>query len=534
MRLLLITFLFFGFIIINSAQPPSIQWQKCLGGTSGEAGYSIKQNVDGGFTIGGWTTSNNGDVSGNHQVGHSDFWAIKIDSNGYFQWQKCYGGTDADISYSLEKLELEDFIMTGSTTSIDGDVTGQLAFDDIWAVKCDSFGNILWEKCYGGSDLDWGNKVIRNFDQNYLLLGETRSIDYDAIGRHDSSVCPTCSDVWLAKIDSSGNKEWSKCYGGCWNEAGNSIAQTSDSGFVIAASAESDNGDVQGLHGSLGLKDYWILKVDSLGIIQWQKCFGGSDIDKPLDIIQTYDSGYIVTGITLSHDFDVTAHHVPWDTYDVWVVKIDALGNLQWQKCLGGSADEASRKIIQLSDSGYIVLAYTSSMDGDLIGNPPDDVDVWLIKLDQTGNIQWQKCYGGSLSDAAYDMQQTSDGGLVFTGLTNSNDGDVSGNHGDYDIWVVKLAPLPDQIGLTTISTTDFTVHCYHSEMIVTFYSSAAEVIFFNLIDISGKVILSRSFKESAGTNKERIQTDQLANGMYFGQIRTLNGVITKKLIIQN
>ena len=123
---------------------------------------------------------------------------------------------------------------------------------------------------------------------------------------------------------------------------------------------------------------------------------------------------------------------------DFWVVKLSSTGSLQWQKCLGGSRDDSAHSIQQTSDGGYIVAGFTDSNDGDVSGNH-GGWDVWVVKLNSTGSLQWQKCLGGSDFDYAYSIQQTSDGGYIVAGGTYSNDGDVSGNHGDMDFWVVKL-----------------------------------------------------------------------------------------------
>jgi len=169
--------------------------------------------------------------------------------------------------------------------------------------------------------------------------------------------------------------------------------------------------------------------------IEWQRALGGSNLDTTYSIQQTSDGGYIVAGYTESNDGDVSGNH---GYYDFWVVKLDGNGNIQWQKCLGGSTHDAPFSIQQTSDGGYIVAGCTYSNDGDVSGNHGKD-DFWVVKLDSDGNIQWQKALGGSSNDWAHSVQQTSDGGYIVAGDTYSNDGDVSGYHRDGDFWVVKL-----------------------------------------------------------------------------------------------
>jgi PKD repeat protein len=169
--------------------------------------------------------------------------------------------------------------------------------------------------------------------------------------------------------------------------------------------------------------------------IAWQRCLGGSDGDRASSIQQTSDGGYIVAGSTLSDDGDVSGNH---GDRDAWVVKLDADGKVLWQRCLGGSNLDSASSIQQTSDGGYIVAGETSSDDGDVSGNHGDR-DAWLVKLDADGKIAWQRCLGGSIEDGARSVQQTVDGGYILAGYTESIDGDVSGNHGDRDALVVKL-----------------------------------------------------------------------------------------------
>src|SRR5690606_15934938 len=158
----------------------------------------------------------------------------------------------------------------------------------------------------------------------------------------------------------------------------------------------------------------------------------GDDI--AYSIQQTFDGGYILAGESNSTDWDVTGNH---GGFDYWVVKISDQGSIQWQNSLGGSGNDRANSIIQTTDGGYIVTGYSNSTDGDVSGNH-GGVDFWVVKLNNQGVIEWQKSLGGSNSDAAYNIQQTEDGGYVVAGLSSSNDGDVSENQAGEDFWVVK------------------------------------------------------------------------------------------------
>ena len=172
--------------------------------------------------------------------------------------------------------------------------------------------------------------------------------------------------------------------------------------------------------------------------IEWQRCLGGTIGENAYSIQITSDGGYIIAGNTQSNDGDVSGNH---GGTDIWIIKLSSQGDIQWQKCLGGTLSENAYSIQQTIDSGYIVAGYTTSSDGDVTGNHGND-DMWVVKLDNLGNLQWQKCMGGTSWDQAYYIQQTTNGGYILAGKTYSNDGDVSGNHGEWDMWVVKLDDL--------------------------------------------------------------------------------------------
>jgi len=302
--------------------------------------------------------------------------------------------------------------------------------------ESDQAPNIEWQKALGGSNDDEAYSVQQTSDGGYIVAGSTRSNDGDVSGNHEE-VWWLVWDFWVVKLDRYGDIEWQKCLGGSDSDWAESIQQTSDGGYIVAGYTGSNDGDVSGNHGE---KDFWVVKLDRYGNIKWQKALGGSDSDWAYNIQQTSDGEYIVAGYTGSNDGDVSGNH---GEKDFWVVKLDRYGNIEWQKCLGGSGGGGSGgdyaySVQQTSDGGYIVAGETWSNNGDVSGYHGGG-DVWVVKLDRYGDIKWQKCLGGSSWDWAYSIQQTNDGGYIVAGLTRSNDGDVSGNHGEKDFWVVKL-----------------------------------------------------------------------------------------------
>jgi len=433
---------------IAKAQPPSIAWQKCLGGTINEEAHSIQQTADGGYIVAGDTDSNDGDVSGNH--GSIDVWVVKLNSSGSITWQKCLGGSGWDYAFSIQQTSDGGYIMAGYTASNDGDVSGNHGNDDFWVVKLNAEGSITWQKCLGGSNEEWPLSIQQTSDGGYIVAGYTNSNDGDVSGNHN----PITSDYWVVKLNSSGSITWQKCLGGSQDEGAYSIQQTSDGGYIVAGISSSNDDDVSGNH---GYSDYWVVKLNADGLITWQKSLGGSWYDVATSIQQTPDDGYIVAGHTFSNNGDVSGNH---GDYDQWVVKLNSSGSITWQKCLGGTDTEDAWSMQQTTDGGFIVSGDTESNNGDVSGNH-GGTDFWAVKLNSSGSITWQKCLGGSSYDHNSSIFQTLDGGYIVAGSTASNDGNVSGNHGAQDFWVVKLGSAP----CSSLNATGMVINasCYNS-----------------------------------------------------------------------
>lgn len=430
-------------ISANAQAVPTIQWQKSLGGSASDIAQAIQQTTDGGYIVAGFSCSNDGNVSGHHGDSlNGDCWVVKLTSSGIIEWQKSLGGSGQEWASSIQQTSDGGYIVAGNTRSNDGDVTGlHGAYADYWIVKLSSSGAIEWQKTLGGSFPDYANCIRQTRDGGYIVAGRSSSNDGDVIGL--PRPFPGANfDYWIVKLSSSGAVEWQQTLGSSGGEEAFSIQQTNDGGYIVAGSTQCDStridcGYVTGQHGSF---DCWIVKLTSLGAIVWQRTFGGSMSDFAYCIQQTNDGGYIFGGSTESNDGDVTNYH---GNLDCWIVKLDSVGRIRWQKTLGGSGSDEVRSVQQTSDSGFIVAGSTTSNDGDVSGNHGISQDFWIVKLDSVGGIAWQKTLGGSSVDQAFSIQQTSDTGFIVAGESYSNDGDVSGNHisgTSYgDCWIVKL-----------------------------------------------------------------------------------------------
>lgn len=291
--------------------------------------------------------------------------------------------------------------------------------------------DILWTHSYGGSDQDIFYSFEPTSDYGFLLIGDSRSNDGDI---QDSA---RGTDALLMKIDANGQLQWENEIGGS-NYDHSYTAQQIHGGYIVSIESKSDDGDSPGNHDNY---DFLCMKLDWDGNILWAKDFGGSKHDHPTCIKQTVDGGFIMAGGSASNDGDVSNHHGTTNTMDVWVVKLDSLGNLIWSKSIGGTENDFGLYVQCIPSGGYVVVGESISNDGDFSGHhgtTPNE-DLLVMKLDNSGNIQWQKFYGGSLDDVAHYVTLTPEGGFLIAGATNSTDGDVSINKGKKDYWILKL-----------------------------------------------------------------------------------------------
>ncbi len=372
------------------------------GGSGLDRGEVFLETDDGNYVILGTADSNDGDITGNH--GSSDAWLIKLNDSGELIWEKSYGGSLADYGYALDLTSDGGYILAGGSSSSDGDVSENKGSLDAWAVKLSSEGVIEWESSFGGSLGESFTSILQTADGGYIASGYTSSSDGDVSQNNGNN------DYWVVKMDATGGLVWEATYGGSEYETAHEITTGEDGGFVLVGETSSSDGDVTGFK---GYYDVWVVKIDATGAIQWQKTYGGTGQESGYAIVSTMDGGYAITGRTYSTDGDVVGQH---GNQDFWVVKLDNVGTLEWQNTLGGSFGDSAYDIQQTFEGDLLVAGYTQSTDGD-ISESFGAWDMWLVKLDQSGSMVWEKSYGDTSHDQGRSVQVTPEGAILLGGF---------------------------------------------------------------------------------------------------------------------
>ncbi len=457
-------------------------------------------------------------------------------------WTRTFGGSSGELGFSVQQTADGGYIIAGITSSYGA------GSDDVWLIKTDANGDSLWTRTFGGSHRDHGSSVQQTTDGGYIIAGWTAS--FGAGGY----------DVWLIKTDSLGSEQWNRTFGGSDDDRGYSVQQTTDGGYIVAATTLS--------YGA-GDGDVWLIKTDANGNQQWSRTFGGSSIDRGRSVLHTTDGGYIIVGETVSYGaggYDVwliktdangieqwnrtfggtsydQGHSVQHTTdggyiiagwtvsygagsYDVWLIKTDSLGNHQWNRTFGGGRYDQGHSVQQTTDGGYVVAGYTWSYGA---GN----WDVWLIKTDSLGNHQWNRTFGGSNYDEARSVQQTTDGGYVIVGWT------LFYGAGLQDVWLIRLASETSvENNPTTHHPNEFTLHPpypnpFNPATTISYDVPISGWVRLNIYNLLGQRITTIvDHRATPGSYSVVWDAGDLPSGIYFCKMETNNFNEVKKLLL--
>jgi hypothetical protein len=503
-----------------------IEWQHTLGGDSVDQIISIIPTSDGGFATIGFSMSDFGDILHNH--GGFDVWVVKLSQAGIPEWQKLYGGSGDDQAGYIIQTSDGGFAFCGFSNSPDGDVHGLHGTDgsqDVWFVKLSSTGAIEWEKTIGGTGIDLGFAVVQDADSAYCFAGSTASHNGDFVRADTSEYFDLCA----VKLDKTGNIQWSETYGGSADDYGFNMIKTSDGAYAICGYTNSHDGDVQGQHGG---EDAWVVKLSASGGLLWQHCYGGSGHEEANTLIEDSDHGLTIAGWSNSSNGDLFPG---FGDDDLWVFHTDSTGSFRWGNLFGGSDLDEAHAIIHSASGGYIIAGHTESNDVEVTGNHGSS-DVWVIEVSSDGGLVWQKTFGGSKYDHAYSVVPSSDGTFVFAGYTESNDGDVSGLHGqnfNSDGWVVKLSPASSVRSVNDLNSSSVYPNPSTGLVTMNYELKKAVHIQAEVYDLLGVRIALLGEEDAAqGANSFSRDLSYLSSGQYILSLRGDSFSLTKPFII--
>lgn len=417
----------------GSVDPVETAWIKTYGGSEDDMAVSVIAAGGGDYVVLGTTASTDGDITDKAAV-ENDFWLLKINSEGNVVWSKTYGGSGDDIGRSVIQTQDGGYAIAGYSTSSDGDASNNEGFHDHWILKLDAQGTIEWENSFGFAGHDHAYDLLQTADGGYFLSGFTDVTASGGQGNFGKSTATQhgVGEFWAIKTDPQGTMQWSRYFGGTNNDRSYASTQAADGGFILTGFSESTDFDISTPRGSY---DFWVIKITATGDLAWERSFGGSEIEESYDIVLTADNNYRIAGQTYSTDKDITNPH---GNSDFWTIEIDDNGNLIREKTYGGPDFDVARSISVTHDNGFLIAGNTKSTSADVDENFGEN-DIWLIKTDASGTLLWEQSFGGSGLDFGHDAIETEDRSIIVVGNTDSSDHHIPENKGKNDVIVVKL-----------------------------------------------------------------------------------------------
>jgi len=356
--------------VLGLSDDGAVVWQRLIGGSGNDRGCAIMAMPDGGCVIAGETQSNDGDVSGHH--GMADFLVARLDSLGSIVWLRALGGSGSDVANAVSMAANGDVLVAGSTRSVDGDVSGlhgDGTTSDMWVARLSADGQLLWRAAVGGSLTDVAWALCAMPDGGMLVVGESDSQDGDVVGAHG------LKDACACRLGPTGELLWCRALGGSLEDMAYGAFATPDGGAVLVGESRSGDGDVFGGHGAY---DAWVLRLSNSGGVMWQRMLGGSQNDRFNAIAGLSGGRYLLAGSTYSLNGNVTGQH---GSEDCWLVLVDAGGGLLWERCFGGTQVERAFAVSSDPLGGTLFAGYTTSSNGDVEQNAGLS-DTWAVRLD--------------------------------------------------------------------------------------------------------------------------------------------------------
>ncbi|MBC8173242.1 MAG: T9SS type A sorting domain-containing protein [Chitinophagales bacterium] len=434
------------------SQAPEIIWQNTIGAEGDEVLTIGEPTSDGGYIIGG---SSNSGISGDKTeacFGEYDYWVVKLNNTGEIEWQRTLGGDSFDFLRSICQTTDGGYILGGNSSSgISGNKTedfmgGDEYVGDYWIIKLDYAGNIEWQNTIGTTDDDYFWSVIQTTDGGYVLGGNSEA----GISGDKTEEGVGGDDYWILKLDAGGDIAWQEAIGGSGLDWLFSIEQTTDSGYILGGYSMSNiSGDKT--EDCLGNRDYWIVKINAAGDVEWDNTVGGNEDDRLLSVRQTLDGKYIIAGYSTSGiSGDKTEENLgEWYYTDCWIVKLNTAGELEWENTIGGTGMDHATTIEITTDGNYVIGGHSfSDISSDKSEMCLGAYDFWLLEISPEGEILWDNTIGGNGNENLNSVHQVAGEKFILIGSSDSNiSGDKSENSiGWNDYWITYVSDEYNQI----------------------------------------------------------------------------------------
>lgn len=515
----IVTFCFAFFVCqecICVAQPVIAQ-SNCFGGSGDDIGMNLIRTHDGGYLILGAAGSNDGDVSNNH--GRSNAWILRMDSAMHLIWKKCYGGSLVEQANDAVETSNGDFVVVGFSQSSDFDVSVNHGTTDAWIFMIDANGTLLWEKSIGGDYVDFAYGVILNSQNQVIVTGCTKSSDGNFTYNYGGF------DLFIAGMDLMGNILWLRHYGGTDDDMGEDILEVSPMHYLTIATSFSDDINVGPNHGA---SDVWIVQFDSVGHIEWKKNFGGSSYEFAMQFCKLLNGNICAVVVSYSPDGDVLGNH---GNDDIWVFEMNPVTQaITRSRSIGGIDSDIPTGVCEFDNGGILITGRTLSDNFDFTSNH-GDYDACLVSLDSNLNIRWTKTLGGSGEDSFSGILTDSFNFGTAAGYTESNDFDVNGNHSSFaDFWLVKLDQLD---GDAETQTPNFTFRVFPNPNHGSFrllYAKEERVHSVEVFRLTGDLIYSQL--DICANSQVDVSPVVLNPGIYVVCIKSESGFVSRQRMI--
>ncbi len=432
--------------VLTHAQKPSVEWDKTIGGKDADNITSIALTPDGGYIVGGYTSSGQDGDKTIGSKGNNDYWIIKLSASGTIEWQKGFGGKGDDYLRSIKTTPDGGYIAGGTSNSGKEDDKSDVSRggDDYWIIKLDAKGNKEWDKTIGGDNVDQLAGVWPSDDGGYIVGGTSssnksgeKSANKKGGDPRDPSVA---ADYWIVKLDAKGGVQWDKTFGGGSGSARFQDLAIVKDGYLLAGYSMSPKANDKS-ENSRGQYDYWIIRTDLNGNLKWDKTIGGASSDQLQSVITTDDGGFLLGGNSGSNKSGEKTEDAMGSDY--WIVKLKSDGGIEWDKTIGSKGEDYVSSMQVTKDKGYI---FSGQSGGGISGDKTEDVrsvngtNYWLVKTDNKGKVEWDKTIG-SKNDLTPRALQTADNGYIIAGSSNGDKKDEKSENsrGSFDYWIVKL-----------------------------------------------------------------------------------------------